>query len=298
MSKIILLILLINTFLFAGNSTHNENKASKAYNEKNFKIAHKLYSQLSKEDNAFAQFELAGMYHDGIGTQKNIKKAISLYEKSAKNGNTLAKVELGILYVSGKNIKQDYKKAFKYFKDASKTGNDEANYYLGRMYWNGYGVNKDYTKAVKYYKVAVKQGHASAQYSLGSMLKIGQGSTKDLKQAYSLFEKSANNIPWSAYSLAIAYLEGNAFIKKDESKGMLYLSQAVEMKDLVATSYLAKIYHYGLYHQKKDSLKAMQYYEIAVTKYEHIHYNNSDAWQESLARIKRLNKNIMYASLK
>ena len=283
--KKIISILTISVIVLSANNINDKIKvADKAYDTKNYKQAFQIYSSLVKNNNPSVEYELATMYHDGYAVKKDITKAIELYTRASKQGHTLAKVELGILYLNGNHLNKNYKKAFTLFQDASKTGNDIANYYLGRMYYNGYGVEKNHTLAKKYYDVAAKQGYDSAMYALGTILKEEANDNKaDLKKAYDYFKASSENIPWSNYELAVAFLDGNKVIKKNTSKGMFYLSKAVDMHDILATTLLAKIYHDGLYNQNINLTKSIQLYDIVVTEYEHIYFDGSDEWKESLA---------------
>jgi len=278
MKKTISLLLVSSSILFASNIIE---KANKAYDTKNYKVAYNLY--IAEKNNPIAEYELATMYQDGKGIEQNLNKAEQLYLKAAAKGHTLSQVELGILYMTGEGVKQNYKKAFQLFQEASKTGNDFANYNLARMYWNGYGVQQNYALAYKHYKVASDQGHMGATYALASMLEEGQGCKKDLKEAYVLYEKSAKYISWSSYALAIAYLEGNKVITKNTSKGMNYLVQSVKQGDVVAITHLAKIYYHGLYGQESNAMKAMALYEKATQIYQAVEFSDTDLWHETVS---------------
>ena len=59
------------------------------------------WKPLAEKNNPMAQFNLALMYHRGLGVKMDEKKAVSLYKKSANNGYKLAQEFLAAAYYEG-----------------------------------------------------------------------------------------------------------------------------------------------------------------------------------------------------
>lgn len=66
-------------------------EADAAFNVKDYTTALSKYSQLAKEGNAAAQFNVGVFYLKGLGTQKDDKQAYDWFKKSALNGYANAK---------------------------------------------------------------------------------------------------------------------------------------------------------------------------------------------------------------
>lgn len=70
------------------------------------------WQPLAAEGDAIAQFNLALMYHRGLGVQLNEPEAVNWYHKSAENGYSRAQGFLAAAYREGWfGLKQDLKKA-------------------------------------------------------------------------------------------------------------------------------------------------------------------------------------------
>ena len=70
------------------------------------------WEPLAKEGNAIAQFNLALMYHGGLGVEHDENAAVVLYQKSAANGYPKAQEFLAVAYREGWfGLPKDNKKA-------------------------------------------------------------------------------------------------------------------------------------------------------------------------------------------
>ena len=102
----------------------------------------------------------------------------------AAQGEAWAQFFLGIMYHNGEGVVQDNAEAVKWYKLAAAQGYAFAQYNLGLMYDNGKGVVQDDAEAVKWYKLAAAQGNANAQGNLGSMYAAGTGVVQDYVRAH------------------------------------------------------------------------------------------------------------------
>jgi len=66
-----------------------------------FKTAVQQWGPLAEQGHAIAQFNLALLYHSGLGVDLDEAKAVSWYKKSAKNGYYKAQEYLAVGYREG-----------------------------------------------------------------------------------------------------------------------------------------------------------------------------------------------------
>ena len=84
-------------FLFSGSFVVFGDFIDDAYKRKDYKIAYKLWLPLAEQGNAFAQFNLGLMYHEGQGVPQDYKEAIKYFRLSAEQGNADAQMVLDAL---------------------------------------------------------------------------------------------------------------------------------------------------------------------------------------------------------
>ena len=157
-------------FLFAGLyspgwadvQTDFENGMA-AYKEKDYAKAFRLWRPLAKKGFAKAQFNLAILYIQGVGTPTNPRKAFEWLRKSADQDHTGAQYNLGLMYLNGEGTKKSNKEALKWFRKAADKGDPIAQYGLSAMYLYGKGVKKDYVKAHLWSSLAARRGLKEAE---------------------------------------------------------------------------------------------------------------------------------------
>jgi len=113
--------------------------------------------------------------------------ALREWRPLAKQGNAYAQFNLGGMYDSGRGVPQDYKTAAKWYRLAAEQGDAGAQFNLGGMYDSGRGVPQDYKTAAKWYRLAAEQGDADSQHNLGLMYAKGQGVIQDNIYAHMWF---------------------------------------------------------------------------------------------------------------
>ncbi len=83
----------------------------------------KFWQQKADQGDAQAQFNLALMYHGGLGVDINEPVALEWYQKAAANGYPWAQEYLAIAYQEGWfGLKQDLKKSAVWFKRLEEHG--------------------------------------------------------------------------------------------------------------------------------------------------------------------------------
>ena len=120
--------------------------ARTAYNNKAYEEAYVLYRPLAVQGDPLAQYQLASMYHQGLGVQQNYTDALYWYQQAAEQGNV------------------------------------DAQYSLGNMYLMGEGVPQDDAQAADWYGKAAAQGHDSARHNLANIQKVAEAVSDDVGQ--------------------------------------------------------------------------------------------------------------------
>jgi len=163
---------LVAVALFAGVVMAHADDLSmgnKAYQRGDYPTALRIYRQLAKQDDAFAQFNLGVMYDKGRGVPQSYKEAVWWYRKAADQGYMAAQTNLGAMYHNGHGVPRDYGEAVKWYRKAAEQGNHHAHIHLGFMYEAGRGVRQDYVQAHMWYNLSVVKGNKIAGESRDSL---------------------------------------------------------------------------------------------------------------------------------
>lgn len=153
----------------------------------NYKIAANM-------GHAAAQFRLAQMYENGIGTPVNHEQAKTYFGLSELGGNSeaLARLKaLGHKHLSKRDVinivaiencdcetsadKAMADRSLAGLQELAKRGDAPARYNLGVKYLNGEGAPRNASKAARYFTLAGRQGYAPAQRQLAQMYLRGDG---------------------------------------------------------------------------------------------------------------------------
>ena len=103
--------------------------------DENYEQAFTQFKLIAENDERHvdSQFNLAIMYHRGMGTEKNIHEAIRWYEAAANNGDEKAMYNLGAIYHDGaESIERDEEKYFHWMRMAAQKDNDRAKLSLNQ----------------------------------------------------------------------------------------------------------------------------------------------------------------------
>lgn len=123
-----------------------------------------ILSPLADEGNPKAQYWLADIYENGLGTKPDMTKALALLEKSAAQGFVPAQRHLGELYLRGNETLQDFGKAQVWLRKAATAGDAEGQRMLGQMFDLGLGVTQDRPQAYGWYENAALRGDGLARH--------------------------------------------------------------------------------------------------------------------------------------
>ena len=128
--------------------------ARRAYEVGRFTEALEILERLAREGNSRAQYEVALMHLQGIGTAVNPTLGGQWMLAAANSGNATAMVEIGGRFENGVNAEKNTILAFTWYRRAALTGDPIGRYKYALMYESGEGIPQDLPRAYAWYRLA------------------------------------------------------------------------------------------------------------------------------------------------
>jgi TPR repeat protein len=169
-----------------------------------------------------AQFELAWLYANGLGTAKDLEKAAYYFTKAAEQGHVEAQNKLGQLYLDGEGVTRDFAKAIQWLTAAAEQGWGDAQLSLGNLYLAGEGTEVNLQGADKWLKLAAQQGVSGAEEALAELARL-QAATKVGSKRADMFAAVEKNDPQAVIGAVLA----GADVNKQSQDGYTPLMYAV-----------------------------------------------------------------------
>ena len=116
----------------------------------------------------------AGFYDNGLNElkNKNFGIAVNMFQSAAAMGHAEAQYQLASLYQQGLGTTQSNEEAALWYRRAAEQGVVEAQYTLANMYLLGEGIQQDNAMARHWYQQAAAQGHAGAEHNLQNLTRL------------------------------------------------------------------------------------------------------------------------------
>ena len=125
----LMIVILVLSLISVAPPAHADSwkEATKAYAQKRYAAAMKMFRPLAEKGHAAAQYQVALMHKMGLGVPKSEKEARKWSRLAAKQGNTQAQLLLGSLYYAKEGSESpDVVKAYMWYEVAAAQGNPEA----------------------------------------------------------------------------------------------------------------------------------------------------------------------------
>lgn len=113
--------------------------------------------------------KLGVRYLLGRGVPQSDERAFSYFLKGARDNDPFAQNEVAYLYAAGKGTERDDEKAFEYYQKAANHGLASAQYNLGLFYQHGIGVQKNDVMAANWFEKSSAHGFEPAKKALAKM---------------------------------------------------------------------------------------------------------------------------------
>jgi len=108
-------------------------QAREAFLQRDYLQAYDLWKQAATAGSAFANFQLAHLYLDGLGVENDDQQALQLLQQSANKGLAQAQYELGQHYLDGDIINQNETLALYWMQSAADNKHLKAKDYLEQL---------------------------------------------------------------------------------------------------------------------------------------------------------------------
>lgn len=112
------------------------------------------FTPLAEAGDSEAQYQLAILHKDGLGTARDDDEAARLYRMAADQELSAAQLGLGQMYAYGQGVDYDAVEAVVWYRRAAEQGLAEAQVLLGMSYAYGDGVVMDMVHAHKWLNLA------------------------------------------------------------------------------------------------------------------------------------------------
>jgi uncharacterized protein len=182
------------TAAVAHAQTSEYDRGLSSFKKRDYAQALAIWAPLAEAGNVSAQFNVARMYDNGIGTPEDDVVASGWYSRAAAAGFSPAQRELALDYIEGEGVVTDPAKGIQLLHQAADAGDADAQFQLGMLYREGEIVAKDYSQAMKWYLTAAAKGHSEAQYMIGFMYGSGYGVPQDFVMAYYYYSLASDKI--------------------------------------------------------------------------------------------------------
>lgn len=178
---------------------------------------------LAEKGDAEAQYHLAYLLEEGLGTKPDAVEAVKWCRKSAEQGHADAQYSLAQTLRIGDLVAPDMKEAFGWYMKAAQQGHKEAEYSLSICYFRGDGVAVDLNESRRWSLIAAEHGVAGSQVHVALDY---YGKTPDPANdtlAARWFRKAAEQLhPGGAFFLGRCYLNGRG-VPKDRIEGVAWM---------------------------------------------------------------------------
>ncbi|KAI8889965.1 HCP-like protein, partial [Backusella circina FSU 941] len=249
----------------------------KIYTEEGFYYnpskAIELYELATEKQHTESIYEMARMYHYGIGIPQDYLKAYQLYTDAANGGHRKSFAILNITSDSNNTtsnnviedlpspLSEDFNHLLSMYEFVAADGHTELQYKIGYVY-EKIIKTPEYEKAIKWYLMAASGCHKEAAYRLGLLYKNGLGAHQNWSKAIQFFERAMNNGSYSAcFELGLINHHGSG-VEMNKTKALEYYRKAADHHDSNGEFMMGKLYEDGQIVQK-DLLEAIRWYKKA-----------------------------------
>jgi uncharacterized protein len=118
---------------------------------------------------ALAQYRLARLYEQGLGTRQDDAEAAKWYRAASETGYQPAHTALARLYEQGRGVPQNVALALALYRKAAAAGDPEAHRQVGRLLALGRGTAVDPPVAAAHYQGAATAGSVGTEGALAQL---------------------------------------------------------------------------------------------------------------------------------
>ena len=220
-------------------------EAYEAFQRGEYEEAREVWSQLARDGDVDAQFNLGTLYENGLGVAPDAEQAARWYRAAASRRVDLARLALARLQRIGALEPEPDEDQIKLLETAARRGLAEAQFELGVAYDHGIGVTQNHATAAGWYHRAAEQGLTDAQYNLATLYDEGLGTPHDIERARHWYMRAADAGEARAMNnLGYIYEKGLTGVR-DYGKAVVWYRRAAHKGLAIAQSNLAALHYLG-----------------------------------------------------
>lgn len=236
--------------------------------------AFKWYRQAAANRNAVAEYNVASMYEQGVGTEKSAENAATWYRRAANHGfiHPVTKLQeplprLLLLYEQGtampsRSAEDNRKEGLALLRSLVDGKDSYAQFLLGQAYEHGLlGLPKDDVQALEWLSKAAETDPRAQMY-LGDHYDTGNIVPKDTQKAASFFKMAAENGDAVGQTSLGSIYETGKGVPQDFAKAAKWYQAAAEQFDENGLYLLGHLYESGK-GVPKDKVTALMYFILA-----------------------------------
>jgi uncharacterized protein len=235
----------------------------------------------AQNSDANSRFELARMYHRGLGVPKDLKQAVRWYRAAAEQGLKKAQVQLASMYFRGEGMPVELGKAAHWYERAAEQDDKESMVQIAMMYAEGVGVEADLEKALEWFNATDLVSSADQTEEFWSVLRnsAADGSPHLKLQIANLLSQTSEGrreaIEWLRQGIAesdpdcciaLAHLLQGEEDNWEEALSLLQQARSLGLPEADAEieTFLQKAAQSG--HGPSERLLALQYQSLGDTE--------------------------------
>lgn len=176
-------------------------KADALYQAKEYSQAISFYRKSAHRGDPKGQYNLAKMYHNGLGVTESKEQAFHWYLKAAELGHTEAQYKIAIAYIFGRttpyllDLNVDTIKGLNWLNRAVEKGHIQAQSKLISLYSDNYnGIKRNDDKVVELMLKFANEGNVEVQKKLASYYERGYLFEKNLDMSAFWYIKAAEKL--------------------------------------------------------------------------------------------------------
>lgn len=195
-------------------------------------LANAFHEQFARAATGGAEdeYELARLFHEGIGTINDPAEAALWCRKAAVQGHVDAMRTLAQCLKEGDGVERNLVEMAKWFHKAADADDQRSMFQLSLCYKEGAGVEKDDKQAEFWTKKAADKGHPIAQANMGAAIML-ENDKRRFPEAVRWFKLSAKQgHPGGMYKYGLALFLGMG-VKEDRIEGSAWAIACLPMAD-------------------------------------------------------------------
>jgi len=273
---------------------------------KDNKEAHKIFLQLARTGNLYAQKTLGYSYLKGERAPQDYKQAMYWFEKAQGQGDAYSCGAIGWMYASGQGVEKNLKQALYWFKkgvDRNDTYSKEEivglekkieksaemalhnksieAYQMGYKYEKTSTGDENHKRAIKHYIRAIKLGNIEAEFRLAQIYELSEQIPRDYSSALHWYKKAAEHGDVLAYYRVSNLYRAGRGIKKDDKLALQWCKEAAKRGLGAAQATMGSCYQFG-WGTAISYTKARYWYELAI----------ESGYENAVGRLEKLNKKV------